>query len=41
MWIQKKAFFIEYFFKLIKVLAKMFRYIFSSRDRINGTQQSI
>ena len=40
-WIQKRVFFKEPSFKLSKELAKMFRYIWSSRDGINGPQQSI
>ena len=34
MWILKRVFFTEYSFKPIKELAKMFRYIWSSRERI-------
>ena len=41
MWIQKRAFLTEFCFKLIKELAKIFRYIWSSRVRIYGPQQSI
>ena len=34
-WTQKRAFFTKCSFKLIKELAKIFRYIWSSKDRIN------
>ena len=37
-WIQKRIFFKKPSFKLSKELAKMFRYIWSSRDGINGPQ---
>ena len=36
LWIQKKAFFREYFLKLIKELAKMFRYKCSRRSGNDG-----